>query len=211
MSDGFIILRYRSMLGEKRGHDVTQQPRPPHMSDREKVVQLHELKPSDDVEILLPEDKGVDAIGNEDIRSEIQKAKDLDASFTVDSFLKGAGAAFEMVMQAYNEGDRETLKMLLSKEIYQSFDEELKKAKEENRFPHDTLVAMKSAEITGAQLKSSVLSMRVAFLSEQIHVVRDKDGKIIEGDASLIEEVADEWEFERNMKSRNPNWTITDM
>jgi len=43
---------------------------------------------------------------------------------------------------------------------------------------------------------------------EQIHLVRDETGIILEGDVSARQVVEDEWVFTRDMKSASPNWTI---
>ncbi len=39
-------------------------------------------------------------------------------------------------------------------------------------------------------------------------IVRDEKEAIIEGNASEVDDVVDEWVLERDLKSRNPNWTI---
>tara|TARA_B100001179_G_C18576644_1_gene397862 strand:- start:621 stop:1301 length:681 start_codon:yes stop_codon:yes gene_type:complete len=208
----FIILRYRSMLGEKRGHDVTPKANGTrHPSSREKVVQLYDMPQADEVEIILPEDESLKKVEDTKLRTELEEAKAVDPSFTLDSFLQGAKQALEMVLQAYNEGDRDTLKMLLNKDLYASFDDDLKKAEASDTKTLTTLVAIKEADLRDVTTQGSTMRITVAFLTEQIHVVKDKQGKIIEGDASLVEDVSDEWQFERNLKSRNPNWTIVDM
>ncbi len=44
-----------------------------------------------------------------------------DPSFEIAAFLKGAKAAYEMIVTAYARGDRNTLRNLLAPEVYDSF------------------------------------------------------------------------------------------
>jgi predicted lipid-binding transport protein (Tim44 family) len=50
----------------------------------------------------------------------------------------------------------------------------------------------------------------VRFASEQVNVVRDADGKEIDGDSTTAEEVVDIWTFERDTQSSDPNWTLVE-
>jgi predicted lipid-binding transport protein (Tim44 family) len=50
----------------------------------------------------------------------------------------------------------------------------------------------------------------VRFTSEQVNVVRDAEGKVLEGDPGTAEEVVDIWTFERDTRSADPNWTLAE-
>jgi predicted lipid-binding transport protein (Tim44 family) len=134
------------------------------------------------------------------------KAK--DAHFSAGSFLTGATMAFEMVLKALQDGDKNTLKNLLSAEVYKDFASELDQREKSGRFPHITLVAVRDADITGAELNQFKAAITVTFATEQVHVVRDKDKRILEGDASQVKSLTDSWIFERDLRSGSPNWTI---
>jgi predicted lipid-binding transport protein (Tim44 family) len=41
-----------------------------------------------------------------------------------------------------------------------------------------------------------------------VTVTRNGEGKIIEGDPSDIHNVENQWVFERDVTSKNPNWKI---
>lgn len=198
----FIILRYRSILGEKSGFDVTQKPKIEQKDAKpkqkpERVVTLHpaakpELK---DKPIVEKKDEAFEAL-EDDLKGDLEKIKKADSSFRVDEFVKGAGMAFEMVLDAFNKGDEATLKMLLAKPLYEEFKGVIDARDEEAGV---TLVSIKRAEIVEAKLKNSVAQITVEFISEQI-IAPSKQ----------IEEVEDEWVFERDTRSKNPNWTIID-
>ena len=133
--------------------------------------------------------------------------KNIDAQFDPEIFKDGAKAAFEMVIEAFNIADRDTLRELLARDIYKNFDAVLKERETENVYPHTTLVAITEATITDATLSGKTGTITMQFVSDQIQQVKDRDG-MAQGDAEM-ESVEDEWVFERNMSASNPSWTIT--
>ena len=48
----------------------------------------------------------------------------------------------------------------------------------------------------------------VRFVSQQINVTRDTGDAIVEGDPSAAVAVTDIWTFERDTRSRDPNWKL---
>lgn len=199
----FIILRYRAMLGEKSGRDVSDMQRP--IKDLEPVIQLAERQ--------TPRVEPVKKIIENEPKAfadQFSAMRAIDADFTVDEFLSGAKAAYEMVIEAYNEGDDETLKMLLAEPIYKEFRDARKANDDAERTAHTTLVAIMKAEVADAKLKGNKAVITVDFHSEQIPIVRDKAGEIVEGDVNAQEAVEDQWVFERNLANADPAWKVID-
>jgi predicted lipid-binding transport protein (Tim44 family) len=199
----FILLRYRAMLGEPRGRD--ERPMPPSSSTEfDRVIQLPvaRLNPQ-------PEKKEDDYTAQYGSLAEtLVKMRAIDREFTPDEFLQGARMAYEMVISAFTKRDRDTLKMLLSDAMYKSFDLSLIDAEKEKRFSDTTLLAINKATISNAKLVGNLALLTVDFVSEQIHLIRDESGAIIEGNASARQVVEDQWVLTRDMKSSSPNWTI---
>ena len=46
------------------------------------------------------------------------------------------------------------------------------------------------------------------FVSEQVNILRDAEGKVIEGDENYIQNITDVWTFERAISSTSPNWVL---
>ena len=197
----FILLRYRAMLGEKSGRDVTDIPRPRPVADLEPVIQLPEREAARKKSVLAPAETGPFA-------DQLSAMRAIDPEFSQTDFLTGAKAAFEMVIDAYNSADHDTLKMLLSDRIYKEFKQSLDENARDGRTVHSTLVAIVKAEITDAKLRGNKATITVDFLSEQIPLVRNVEGEIIEGNASAQEAVEDEWIFERDLKNSDPAWKV---
>ncbi len=199
----FILLRYRAMLGTDVGRDERPQSKPAAASEYERVIQLP-AKP-----VVVVADKKEELSKQYGSLAETFVAmRGIDRDFTPEDFLQGARAAYEMVIEAFTKADRDTLKLLLSDAIYKEFDAALSADAEAKRKAETTLVAIKTANITAAKLTGSLATLTVDFLSEQVHVVRDLDGTIIEGDASREEKVEDQWVFTRTLTNSDPNWKI---
>lgn len=206
---GFVLLRLRGVLGQKIGHGFESPAAEPKRVEQEPlVIQMAEKPRSRGDE--EPEAKLAAALPSESARQAAGSIRASDPQFTLQAFLAGAKMAFEMVFDAFVKGDRDTLKMLLSQKLFDFFAGELDKRKHEDRVEETTLLAVLSQEIKDISVEKSTARVVVKFVSEQVTVVRDKEGKIVEGDPSSSHHVEDEWTFERDITSRNPNWKIID-
>ena len=127
-----------------------------------------------------------------------------------EQFIKGAKAAYEMIITSFAKGDKITLKPLLNKEIYKNFSDEIDQRKKENSKSELTFVGVKSAEIKNFEKKANIYIFTVHFVSEIITCKKNKDNKIVEGDPEEIKTVTDVWKFSKNMWSTNPNWYVVE-
>ena len=152
-----------------------------------------------------------------DFKQEIQKEttnKNLKNQTFDDSakqeFLNGAKAAYEMIVTSFAKGDKNVLKPLLNKEIYQNFSDEIDNRKKENIKSELTFVGVKSAKIKNFEKKDNIYTFTVDFVSEIITCKKDKNNKVIEGNPDIIKIVNDIWKFSKNMWSNNPNWYLVE-
>lgn len=198
----FILLRYRAMLGEKTGRDMGDIARPRPIDELETVIQLPERDAARKKEALAAAKEPAA------FADQFSAMRAIDPDFNAEDFLDGAKTAFEMVIAAYNEEDHDTLKMLLAEPVYKEFAASLEANAKAGRTADTTLVAIVKADITDARLRGNKASITVDFVSEQIPLMRDADGNIVEGNPSQQEAVEDEWIFERNLTSNDPSWKI---
>lgn len=202
---GFILLRLRSVLGQKTGMDegdFLKRVQPV----AERVVQVAEKsvksKPKDELDPVL------ETITDTALIEALSAIKAKDPQVTPSWFLSGAHQAFEMVFDAFVKGDKQTLGLLLSPNLSQQFCNEIDARAQSDRKTESTLVAITSKTIQSASLTGSVARIGVLFVSEQVHLIKDKDGQVLEGDPSATQHVEDSWVFERDMSVKNPNWKI---
>lgn len=206
---GFILLRLRNVLGQKPGSDADFLKRVQPMAETsEPIIRLADKtkpRPKDE------QDPALISITDAATLAAIQSIKARDPQFTVTRFLEGAKLAFEMVLDAFAKGDKAPLKMLLAEPLYQELAAELDaRASEENR-SETTLVAVTAKDIIAASLIGTMARVRVRFMSEQVSLVRNKKGEIIEGNPSESHQVEDEWVLERDVTSKNPNWRVVEI
>jgi len=131
-----------------------------------------------------------------------------DRSFDPDEFVAGAKAAYEMIVTAFAEGDRKSLKQLLSRDVYEGFVAAISEREGRGETIEFRFVGIDKAEITGAAVKGTTAQITVRFLSKLISATHDKDGAVIDGDPVHVGDVTDIWTFARDTTSRDPNWKL---
>jgi predicted lipid-binding transport protein (Tim44 family) len=130
--------------------------------------------------------------------------------FTASSFLRGANAAYEMVLEAFAAADKAALKPLLSKDLADNFNSAIDTRLAKGDTMKFQFVGVKSATIKEAALNGNKAQVGIQFISEMISATVDKQGTVQEGDDKSIRSVTDVWTFERDVTSRDPNWKLVD-
>ncbi len=215
----FIFLRLRSVLGQRTGRERPPydpySAREPVRPAPEKVVALPNRtaetvtpKPAEPVENLARTLEGHcrARIGHRD-GSRCNFAAPTPISMAK-HFLTGARAAYEMIVNAYAEGDRRTLKNLLAREVYDGFESAISEREKRGETVESRFVSIDNADITAAELRGRNAQVTVRFQSKLVSVTRDKDGNVIDGNAEKVTDITDVWTFARDVTSRDPNWKL---
>jgi predicted lipid-binding transport protein (Tim44 family) len=113
-----------------------------------------------------------------------------------------------MVVTAYAEGDRRTLKNLLSRDVYEGFDAAITERERRGETAETRFVSLDTADIIGAEIRAKSAQVTVRFVSKLISVTRDKTGAVIDGNPEKVTDVTDVWTFARDISSRDPNWKL---
>lgn len=214
----FLILRLRNVLGRRDGHQQPQSHdpfKPPEGRERRKPATSPDHP--DDKVIPLPdrgerpaEPREVDASleGATPLQAGLAQVKIADPHFNEDDFLSGARMAFEMILGAFAAGDTGTLKPLLSPEVFSNFAQSIREREQAGETMELNVVGIHSAEIVEAYMAGRTAHLTVKFVSEQISIVRNQKGEIVEGDPQHGSEAIDFWTFARDTRSPDPNWTL---
>ncbi|WP_105386293.1 Tim44/TimA family putative adaptor protein [Neorhizobium alkalisoli] len=208
-----IFLQLRSVLGRRTGNekppfdpysprDVAKNPG----GDDSKVVTLPRRDASDDEQRYVD----IDAVAKPDtpLNAALREILRADPSFRPRDFLNGARMAYEMVVMAFADGDRKTLKGLLSKEVYEGFDAAISEREARGEVVKSTFVGIDKSDITHAAIKDSETQITIRIVSQLISATYDKAGTLIDGDQETVAEVTDIWTFARDIRSRDPNWKL---
>jgi predicted lipid-binding transport protein (Tim44 family) len=102
------------------------------------------------------------------------------------------------------------LRPLLADGVYGEFAQAIDEREQRKHVLSTELVALRTAEITSASVRGTRARVTVRFVSDQINVTRDEQGEVVDGDPKRIAEVADLWTFERDTRSRDPNWELVE-
>jgi predicted lipid-binding transport protein (Tim44 family) len=213
-----VLFRLRQVLGTRTGNErppvertraATEKPAP--VEDNVVAMRRPPADGSEDAERRarkLDTEITQFAHGDEALAAGLRVLVEADPTFGPKSFLEGAKSAYEMIITAFAEGDRATLKNLLDRDVFDGFEEAIK-GREANGHKVDfTFVGLPKIEISNAEYDKKAVSVTVRFHAEVVSATRDKDGALIEGDAEQVKTIADEWTFARNPKSRDPNWKL---
>jgi predicted lipid-binding transport protein (Tim44 family) len=183
MIAGFIILRLRSILGRKTGHETKIYP---SFAEKKFNIPKNEVKP---VKLNL----------------EILEGKDKK------EFLRGAEIAYETILTSFATGDLIKLKNLLSSSMFSNFSDAIKSRKKEGIKSEFTFIGVKESSVENYEKIKDNLFATVKFVAEVISVKKDREDKIIEGNADKIKYVTDSWKFTRNIKQKDPNWYLSEI
>jgi len=213
----FLVLRLRGALGSRDGFDGQSKDSSPKRerkttpaSKKENVITLPGAKRlENEADEVVPLETKPDDIEFEGfLATGITAIREADDKFRADEFIEGAKFAFEMILNAYAEGDTKTLKTLLSADVYGGFAGAIEDRENKNQTLQETLVGIGSTEIVEAYMDGREAHITVKFISEQISALLDSEGKVIEGDSTKVINATDFWTFARSSKSRNPNWSL---
>lgn len=208
-----IFLQLRSVLGRRTGNEKPPfEPYSPRDlakgpgSDDGKVVTLPRRDEVESEERFA----SIDAFAKpgSELNTALRDISKVDPSFTPKEFLNGARMAYEMIVTAFADGDRKTLKGLLSREVYEGFDAAITEREKRGEVMKSTFVGIEKADITHGDVKDNEEQITVRMISQLISATYDKDGKVIDGDAEGVTEVNDIWTFARDTRSRDPNWKL---
>ena len=152
----FIFLRLRSVLGQRTGRERPPydpySAREPVRPAPEKVVALPNRAPEAAAakpveEPVAPGErwKGVAEPGSA-LAGGLDAIVAADASFDPQHFITGARAAYEMIVNAYAEGDRRTLKNLLAREVYDGFESAITEREKKGETVENRFVSIDEAD-----------------------------------------------------------------
>jgi predicted lipid-binding transport protein (Tim44 family) len=221
----FLILRLRSVLGKRTGNerpparDPFTPPAPPTATPRvgdapanqgnDNVVSLPTANaPAPRQSSATSGPGGIRATVMPTATAGVAAIRAADPSFEPIGFTGGARAAFTAIVEAFAKGDIAALRGLLDGPTFSSFEAAIRGRVERKEKAETTLIGFEASDVAAAELQGTNASVTVRFVSEQINVLRNADGQIIDGNPNEVQKVIDLWTFRRDTKSSDPNWLL---
>ena len=187
----FVISRLYSVLGQKTGAEPParryRETTPVRAPEREdEVVGEDEERPR-----LRAAFTGPAAAGLESIAA-------LDASFAPDDFVKGARRAYELIVGAFADGDRDALKQLVDDDVMEVYSAAITEREKAGAEPM-RLVWLRQARIIEASVDAAKTGrVLVSFESEL-------------SDGDNLRQAKEIWTFKRSLTSSDPNWLLDEV
>ena len=179
---GFILLRLRSTLG-KGADNMPMKARFTQTQSNEEFVKS----------------------------GKVQDVKTDPTKFDEKEFSKGAEAAYEMIINAFAQGDKKLLKSLLTKDLFKSFEGILKERTDKKITSEMTFIGIKETKILDINNQGTFYKVKTKFISEVVNCLKNEKGEVIEGDPQQTKTVTDVWVFEKDLKNNNPTWYLTEL
>ena len=183
MIAGFIILRLRSILGRKTGHESKVYP---NFAEKKFNIPKNVVKPTNQ---------------NHEILEGKEKKE----------FLKGAEIAYETILTSFANGELKKLKSLLTSSMNSNFSGAIEVRNNDKVKSEFTFIGFKESSVEKYEKVKDDIFATVKFVAEVISVKKDKEDKIIEGNPDKIKFVTDVWKFTRNIKNKSPNWYLAEI
>ncbi len=127
----------------------------------------------------------------------LEEIYNVDQSFTAEDFLRGAKAAYTMIVGAYARGDRAALRPLLDDDVYEAWDAAISARDASGERPFE-LLRIKRAEIDRAELEGNLARISVRYDAEL-------------GDGETTRTAREIWTFKRIVTANDPNWLLDDV
>ncbi len=192
----FLVFRLKNVLGTKTGHEKPPEP-------------VFRSKPQDAPQpVEMPDEPVID---DDDPKAAVfAKMQAIEPDFSPTGFAGGARKAYEMLLMAFENGDKTTLQKFLSPDVYQGFAQVIDERADAGLTVDARFVGLREADIVGARFDEDdqVAEIDMKFVGELVTVVRDKEHRIVEGDPNEIRREYDQWTFGRKMGSSDPNWLL---
>lgn len=196
----FVLFRLKSVIGTRTGYEA-----PPDYLTRDRAAAAPRPVSATDA------DAQADHPAPDDAKAALAAMREAEPDFSLAEFLQGARGAYEMILMAFEAGDRATLRNLLAADVFEAFDRgiadrEAKGLKVEARFVGVRDIRLERASFDPA---TGEAELTLRFVGELVTAVRDPEGRVIEGDPNEVRRQTDVWTFSRRMGSRDPNWRLS--
>ena len=172
----FLIYRLRNVLGKRSG------------------FQKKDIVNSTIQNVENVEQKNIPQL--KDNETKLSKAYEHEESFDHKNFLEGAKFAFEAIITAYNKGDKKTLKNLLTKDVFLSFEQMIDSGKNNSNLQFYSLVI---DGVESVDIENNAINITLKITSEQF----------TDNDENTIIKKQDVWTFQKQINSKSSIWFLS--
>ncbi len=201
----FVLFRLKSVIGTRSGYET-----PPDYQKRGNAAQAGRPDPAVETEDEADE-AGLGRPIPESAKAALAAMREAEPEFSLGVFLDGARGAYEMILMAYEAGDRDTLRDLLEPEVYAAFESVIAEREASGLTVDANFIGVRDLRLESAAFDpaSGEGELTLRFVSELVTAVHDAEGRVVEGDPNEVRRQTDVWTFARRMGVRDPNWLLS--
>jgi predicted lipid-binding transport protein (Tim44 family) len=201
----FVLYRLKSVIGTRTGYEPPSEGMQGPGRESSHGGRSPQEEEEDELEASAAESLSAEA------RSALSEIRRVENDFSLQEFLHGARSAYEMILTAYEEGDRATLQDLLTPDVYQAFEGVIRQREEQGLTVESRFIGVRDIKVEKIVFdrETNEADLTLRFVGEMIVAVRDSENRVVEGDPNEIRRQTDVWTFSRVMGSPNPNWLLS--
>ncbi len=198
----FLILRLRNVLGTREGFEKPTAPQQKTARASRPDFEVIEGGPDRDITDHVAEDGHM--------AQALAEMKRVEPSFSVTDFVQGSRSAYEMIVMGFERGNLDDIQPLLAEDVFESFVEVVAAREDQGLQVEAEFVGVRETAIRDVEFHKDTnrAEITMRFVGELTSVVRDADGKIIEGSPTSVKRQKDTWTFARIMGAPDPNWHL---
>ena len=203
MVAGFLGLRLYSVLGRRAEHE--EEPIPSRFERSEERV---DDPAAGERRSILPAAVSKRRDAADANEAGVRAIAAADPRFDITGFLDGAKGAYGLILEAFWEGDRDTLRDLCDDDVYAHFVEAIDARAAAGETLENRLIRIEDATISSARLDGRVARVAVLFVADIAAVTRSAAGEVVAGSLNDAIESRDVWTFMRHLDAPGPDWTL---
>ena len=211
-----LVFWLRSILGTRHGDEPERSN--PYMAQPENlqdidpdnpfIIQQQPMSHEEKIMDLAENPTSVLSVENKTAENGLLDISKRDKNFDIETFLDNAQEAFVIIVEAFAEGDRETLHDLLGDSVYEAFEGAIAAREKAEETQETEIHAIRKAEVIHAEIQDRMALVTIRFVAEETGVTKDSAGEILSGHPDKVTEMRDIWVFGHEIRSRDPRWLV---
>ena len=201
----FVLFRLKSVIGTRTGHEA-----PPDYLTRDRATHAAHPDQAEEAEDDA-DDAGLSRPVPENARAALAAMREAEPGFSLGVVVEGARGAYEVILMAYESGDRDTLRDLLDDDVYDAFEGVITEREAAGLRVDARFIGVRDLRLENASFdpETGEGELTLRFVGELVTAVHDAEGRVVEGDPSEVRRQTNVWTFARRMGARNPNWLLS--
>jgi len=194
-----VCVAFYAVLGKSVGRGPEDEFKPDEIFGASSTT-----RPRRDTMALVDDEETEDELG---LRAIVKAEPDFNPA----RFIDGAKTAYSMILEAFASGDRDTLRDLLTEDVYAVYDAAIAEREAQSLTQVTDLGRLRTSQIKNAHIEDGTAFIRVLYEAEIASALRDADGELVEGDPDLLASISEYWTFERKVGSNDPAWRLSEV